>query len=289
MIFKRIKTYMVYTKPKVWWLLVFTALGGALAAGGSKTPLNLLALSALTVALGCMGAEALANYMDRDIDALMERTKNRPLPRGEITPKKAIIFGLILIIGALITSYLANPLASILMGLGIFDYTLVYVRWLKRKSRWNILFGSFAGGAPTLIGYSIVANTLDLFAFLLALLVILWIPAHIWSLALRTKDDYIRAKVPMLPTLVGERTSTICIASASLLTALFSLLIIFVGNLGIIYLVLALILGSLLAFQSLRLLIKPQVSLYWKLFKFSSPYLALIYFALIMDKLFFTF
>jgi len=281
---KKAKTYLIYTKPRVWWLLVFTAIGGALAAGGSKTPLNLLVLTALTVSLGCMGAEAIGNYIDKDIDVLMNRTKNRPLPRGDIKPKRALIFGLILTSLALFTSYLANPLTLILMALGIFDYVIVYCKWLKRRSKWNILFGSFSGGAPTLIGYSIVSNTLDIFAFLLASLVILWIPGHIWSLALKYKEDYIKAKVPMLPTRVSERVSLVCIASTISLTVAFSFLMILFGNLGLIYLILSSILGGLLIFQILKLLMRPTLTLYWRIFKLSSPYLALIYLALIMDR-----
>ena len=198
-----LSVYYELTKPKIWYLLVFTAFGAAITASNIyNIPISLAtwALMLGGVAAGSAAANTLTNYHDRDIDAIMERTKGRPIPSGRINPpEKARNFGLILAAISLIcafgicftTSFWNGILAGSFMAFGLADNILVYSYLLKRKSRSNIILGGFSGGAPALIGYVAVTTTgLWDFGLIIAGLVFVWIPMHIWALTLHFKDDY---------------------------------------------------------------------------------------------------
>ncbi|MEM0481383.1 MAG: heme o synthase [Nitrososphaerota archaeon] len=283
-----IHTYFSLTKPNVWWLLVFVGLAGYLAGlRDSINPVTLLA-SALGLACGSAGAESVANYLERDVDALMERTRRRPLPRGLIQPpEKALILGLVLISASLaISALLLNLTALLAMLLGILDYILVYVVLTKRRTAWNIILGSPAGAAPVLVGYAGASGFIDISALILGLLVILWIPSHVWSLALKYKEDYIRAGIPMLPTVVPERIAIRCIAGTVILLLISSLLLpVFDGRfLRGPYLATAAIIGASLLALSITVLRKPSQRSAWILFKFTSPYLAILFLAVMIES-----
>ena len=203
-----VKNYYELTKPKIWYLLVFTAFGSALTA----SLLYDIPLSSLTwvlllggIAAGSAAADTITGYNDRDIDAIMDRTKDRPIPSGRISPKNALIFGLILTAIALIFSWLINLWAFLLMMFGLFDNIIIYSKWLKRRSQSNIILGGFSGGVPALIGYVTVTTQNIEIGLVMAGLVFLWIPTHIWSLALHVRKDYQKAKVPMLPVVSEEK------------------------------------------------------------------------------------
>ncbi len=284
----RVKNYWEVTKPKIWYLLVFTAFASAIISakvnGINPNPLTWLLLI-VSVTSGSAGANTVSSYIDRDIDALMERTKNRPIPSGRINAKNALYYGLILVAIALITSYMINIYAFMFMVFGIIDYVVVYSMLLKRRSRSNIILGGFSGGMPALIGYITVTVENIHIGILLAMLVFLWIPMHIWSLALRLKDDYTRARVPMLPVVNSTATATRAIAGTTLLMVLFSVLLIYTEYFGIIYFVVALVFGFIVSLMSVRLLMKPDEYKAWSLFKFSSPYLAILFIAMMIDVL----
>lgn len=284
----RVKDYWEVTKPKVWYLLVFTAFASAVISakvnGINPDPLTWLLLIT-SVTAGSAGANTVSSYIDRDIDAIMERTKNRPIPSGRINAKNALYYGLILVSIALVTSYMINIYVFIFMLFGIVDYVVIYSMLLKRRSRSNIILGGFSGGMPALIGYTAVTLENIHIGILLAMLVFLWIPMHIWSLALRLKDDYSRARVPMLPVINGTATATRAIAGTTLLMVLFSILLIYTNYFGIIYFIVALAFGFIVSLMSIRLLIKPDEHKAWSLFKFSSPYLAILFIAMIVDVL----
>lgn len=284
----RVKNYWEVTKPKIWYLLVFTAFASAIISakvnGINPNPLTWLLLI-VSVTSGSAGANTVSSYIDRDIDALMERTKNRPIPSGRINAKNALYYGLILVAIALITSYMINIYAFMFMVFGIIDYVVVYSMLLKRRSRSNIILGGFSGGMPALIGYITVTVENIHIGILLAMLVFLWIPMHIWSLALRLKDDYTRARVPMLPVVNSTATATRAIAGTTLLMVLFSVLLIYTEYFGIIYFVVALAFGFIVSLMSVRLLMKPDEYKAWSLFKFSSPYLAILFIAMMIDVL----
>ena len=238
-----ISDYYELTKPNVWWLLVFTAIGAMIRAGGNYSntnelfiPSEIIILVILSVTFGTAGAEAISNYIDKDVDALMQRTKNRPIPSGRIKAINSLIFGIILSSLAIIFSYMIDysnnstlPIVTFLMIFGLFDYLIVYSAYLKRKNLSNIILGGFSGAVPALIGYTAISKTIVLEGLLISALVFIWIPAHIWSLSLRFQDDYSKAKIPMLPTVVSLKTSIRLIALSSIILVIFSLMLYQIG------------------------------------------------------------
>ena len=283
-----LKNYYELTKPKIWYLLVFTAFSGALTASllfhiviTSTTWVLLLA----GVASGSAAADTLTGYNDRDIDAVMERTKRRPIPSGRISPQNALVFGLILAAISLLFAWLINVWVFALMCFGLFDNIIVYSKWLKRTSQINILLGGFSGAVPAMIGYVAVTTQNIEIGLVMAGLVFLWIPTHIWSLALHVRDDYRKAGVPMLPVISGEKKSIRIIAITTVTMVLFSLLPYF-DHFGMIYLITAGISGMIMLALSLWLLMKPSNRVSWVVFKATSPYLAVLFMGLILDSLF---
>ena len=278
--------YFEVTKPKIWILLAFTAFGGLIIASGRDVPWVTGIVMLLAVILGSAGANTLTNYIDRDIDAVMNRTKLRPLPTHRISPaSRALIFGLILSVISLLLAASLNLLSFIFLLLGIFDNVIIYSRIMKRRSPLNIIMGGFSGGMPVLIGYVAVTNEVTIFSLLLAAIVVIWTPTHIWSLALHSKEDYAKVNVPMLPVVVKERTAVRIIAITSILMVVFSLVIPLYYPLGLIYFISAAILGVAMLVLNLWLFLKPTKEISWIVFKASSPYLGLIFTALILDAL----
>jgi protoheme IX farnesyltransferase len=288
-IINRVKNYYELTKPKIWYLLVFTAFGSALTASFlfniQLSPLSWILLL-LGVAAGSAAADTLTGYNDRDIDAIMDRTKDRPIPSGRISPKNALVFGLALTAIALIFSWFINIWAFLLMLFGLFDNIIVYSKWLKRRSQFNIILGGFSGGAPALIGYVTVTTQNIEIGLIMAALVFLWIPTHIWSLALHVRKDYQKAKVPMLPVVSEEKKSVRIIAGTTLLMVLSSILPFFFNQFGQIYLITVSLSGAIMMGLSLWLLLKPTEKASWTVFKFSSPYLTAIFIAFMVDAFF---
>ena len=285
----KVKNYYELTKPKIWYLLVFTAFGSALTASFLfDIPISVVTWILLLggVAAGSAAADTLTGYNDRDIDAIMERTKDRPIPSGRISPKNALIFGLILMAISLVFSWFINIWAFILMIFGLFDNIIIYSKWLKRRSQSNIILGGFSGAAPALIGYLAVTTQSIEIGLVMAALVFLWIPTHIWSLALHVKKDYQKAKVPMLPVVSDEKTSVRIIAATTVLMVFFSILPFFFNQFGLIYLITTSVFGAIMMVLCLWLLIKPTERASWTVFKFSSPYLTAIFIAFIVDSFF---
>ena len=304
----RLAVYYELTKPKIWYLLVFTAFGAALTASNiyqiEVSPAT-WALVLLSVAAGSAAANTLTNYHDRDIDAVMERTKDRPLPSGRIHPAtKARDFGLALA-GASLALALGISLtttpeqgawAAGFIAFGLLNNVLVYSYALKRSSRTNIILGGLCGGAPPMIGW-VAVTTSDLWTMGLAMagLVFIWIPMHIWALTLHFKDDYNRVGVPMLTAVQSEGTSARAIAGSTVVMVLFSVAPVFlsVGGgaggpgeamVGGVYLWTAVASGILMIALSVWVMARPKERASWTLFKFSSPYLAVLFIALMVDS-----
>jgi|TARA_B100001750_G_C15489810_1_gene590578 protoheme IX farnesyltransferase len=267
--------------------LVFTALGGVIFASGRPIPWITLLIVGISVTLGSAGANTLTSYFDRDIDLIMNRTKARPIPSKRIYPSsKALYFGLILsFLSIIISYYFINLLAAALMIFGLFDNVIVYSKILKRRHPISIILGGFSGGTPVLIGYASITNTIDFTSIILASLVVIWIPSHIWSLALHSKEDYKKANVPMLPVIISEKASVQYIALTSFLLVIFSLLLILFYPMGIIYQITVILTGIIMVILNIWLLQKPNEDRAWIVFKYSSPYLALIFLSLIIDSL----
>ncbi len=285
---ERIRVYFVLTKPNVWWLLVFVGVAGYLAgSAGMPEPATLVALLA-ALSAGSAGAETLANYLERDVDSRMRRTRNRPLPRGLINPPtKALLLGLTLVsVSLVVTALYLNPIALVFMLIGIFDYVVVYVVLTKKRTPLNILLGGAAGAAPVWVGYA-AAGSFDLTAVLLGLLVILWIPVHVWSLALRYREDYLSVGIPMLPTVVSKETSVRIIAVTTILLAAFALAIPLLDMRfsSPLYVATALASSVLLIALGIVVIIRSTARNAWRLFKFTSPYLAVIFLAVMLESL----
>jgi len=299
----RIKVYYELTKPKIWYLLVFTAFGAAVTASNIyhiEISLATWALMLGGVAAGSAAANTLTNYHDRDIDAIMERTKNRPIPSRRIfPPEKARNFGLILAVISLVCSFSISFTSSfwngiwagIFMAFGLADNILVYSHLLKRKSRTNIVLGGFSGGAPAMIGYvAVTTHGLWDLGLVMAGLVFVWIPMHIWALTLHFKDDYNRVNVPMLTAVQSEKTSVRVIAGTTLMMVLFSIIPFFLTNNGEkivndVYLYTAIVSGAIMLILSIWVLTKPSEKTSWTLFKFSSPYLAILFIGLMIGSI----
>ena len=285
----RLKNYYELTKPKIWYLLVFTAFGSAITASfltdNFLSPLKWIYLL-VGIVTGSAAADALTGYNDRDIDAIMDRTKARPIPSGRISPKNALIFGLLLATISLFCAWSINYLTLGLMAFGLFDNIIVYSKWLKRKSQTNIILGGFSGAVPALIGYIAVTTENLEIGLVIAGLVFLWIPTHIWSLALHVRKDYRKAGVPMLPVVAGEKRSVQVIAGTTLLMVGFSIIPFFLNQFGLIYFITAVSAGIVMIVTSFWLLVKPVEKVSWLLFKFSSPYLTALFVAFMIDAMF---
>lgn len=284
-----VRNYYELTKPKIWYLLVFTTFGSSLTASLLfNIPIQPLTWILLIggVAAGSAAADTLTGYNDRDIDAIMDRTRGRPIPSGRVSPKNALIFGLILTAISLVFSWFINIWTFALMAFGLFDNILVYSKWLKRRSKMNIILGGFSGGAPAMIGYVAVTTQHIEIGLIMAGLVFLWIPTHIWSLALHVKKDYAKAGVPMLPVVYSEKKSVRIIAWTTLIMVVFSILPFFLNQFGLIYLITACIFGVAMIALSIWLLIKPSEKASWIVFKFSSPYLTALFIAFMVDAFF---
>jgi len=299
----RVAVYYELTKPKIWYLLVFTAFGAALTASNIydiEISLATWLLMLFSVAAGSAAANTLTNYHDRDIDAIMERTKGRPLPSKRIYPAvKARNFGLVLAGISLVLAFGISFTTTLEQGawttafiaFGLVNNVLVYSYVLKRNSRTNIILGGLCGGSPPMIGWVAVSMS-DLWTMGLAMagLVFIWIPMHIWALTLHFKDDYNKVNVPMLTAVQSEKTSARAIAGSTVVMVLFSIAPFFITTengdamVGSVYLWTAIVSGALMIALSIWVIVKPMEKASWTLFKFSSPYLAVLFIALMVDS-----
>jgi len=283
----RVWKYVEVTKPSTVALLVFTCLGAMVAAGGaSDLPLGDWVLALVAITAGCAAADTLTCYIDRDIDALMDRTKGRPLPGKRIDPpEKALAWGLLLAALSLGLSLILSSLAALWVFLGLFDNVVIYSLLAKRRTCTNILLGSISGGMPALFGWAVVQGSVTSTAMMISLLVITWTPNHIWNLTIRYRDDYTRADVPMLPVVTSLRRAVNLIALSVPLMVAESLLLGIVGKFGALYLVVAVAGGLVSLAGHLYLVLRPTERNAWLMFKLSSLYQALIFTGMMVDRL----
>jgi protoheme IX farnesyltransferase len=283
----RVWKYIEVTKPSTVALLVFTCVGAMVAAGGvGSFSLGNWALALMAITAGCAAADTLTCYIDRDIDALMDRTKGRPLPGKRIAPpEKALVWGLFMAALSLVLSFLFNPLAALWMFLGLFDNVVIYSLLAKRRSCTNILLGSISGGMPALFGWAVVQGNVTWTAVLISLLVITWTPNHIWNLAIRYREDYARANVPMLPAVTHLRRAVNLIVMSVVLMVTESLLLGVVGGFGPVYFTVAILGGLVSLVGHAYLYLKPSERNSWLMFKLSSLYLAAVFGGMMVDRL----
>ncbi len=282
-----LRDYLQLTKPRIVVLLIFTTVTAmVIAAQGQPLPLLTLAATILGGSLAAAGASVLNQYLDRDMDGTMSRTKNRPIPAGRIAPINALIFGLALLLwAALILGVLVNWLAAGLALVGALYYLLVYTILLKRNTALNIIIGGGAGAVPVLVGWAAATGHLAPQAFLLFAIVFLWTPPHSWALAILVNTDYERADVPMMSVALGTELTRIQIVWYALLLVIISLLPLPLGMLNLFYFGAAVLLGIGLLYRALRLLQQGSKLAARQMYKYSSMYLALLFLAMEIDQI----
>jgi len=282
------KNYLEISKPRSVILLYFTSFAAMLIASSIYGfDVKKIILLSAAVILGVMGANATTNYIDRKIDAIMERTKNRAIASGKINPpKKGLVFAIILTVLGIAAAAYINWLSAIFLFLGFFDSAIIYNGLTKRKSRFNILYGSLAGGFPVLVGWSGVSSgRVDLLAVIMFVFVIIWTPAHIWSLAYFYKEDYKKAHIPMLPVFLSEKQNHFLLASLNILMIIAAIILWIVYSLSYIYFAVILAFSLALITISIIMIVKSSRKYAWILFKLSSPYLGLVFLLLLIEFL----
>lgn len=276
----KFKLYLTYTKPRVWILLVFVSGIGAVMAATSLdlSTVSFIILAVVATVLGSAGAESVTNYIDKDIDSKMLRTSGRPLPKGNILPKDGLRLGYVLVsLSVVLLLIFSRYISAVFMMLGIFDNVFIYSYLLKRRSPWSIVLGGFSGGFPVLIGWYAVTARFSILPWFLFALVVVWIPIHVWSIAYRYKEEYQNAKVPMLPAVYPDRISAICISASAFVLIVVSIIPLIVGRQSMYFLLALVILSLPLVALSISFMLHPSKDRSYQLFKYSNPYLAIIF------------
>ncbi|MET0421900.1 MAG: heme o synthase [Acidimicrobiia bacterium] len=279
-------SYVQLTKPRVIELLLVTTLPAMILAAGKFPPVLLVIEVLVGGALAAGGANTINCWIERDRDHLMRRTAHRPLPMGSIPPVHALIFGLVLeaIAFALLWSTVNLLSACLAVGAMLF-YVFVYTIWLKPRTPQNIVIGGAAGAVPVLVGWAAVTGTVEAPAWVLFAIVFFWTPPHFWALALRYRDDYAAAGIPMLPVVKGERVAIHNIVGYSVVVLATSLVLPLVSDVGVIYIASAVVLGVLFVLQAVRLARSTSPEKAIKFFMFSNTYLAALFAAVAVDTL----
>ncbi len=288
----RVEDYFALLKPRVMSLVVFTAIIGLLLAPGGLTgginPVVAI-IAILCIAIGAGGSGALNMWYDADIDRVMSRTANRPIPAGRVSREEALTLGLVCSgFSVAILGLAANWVAAALLAFTIFFYAVIYTMWLKRSTPQNIVIGGAAGAFPPMIGWAAVTGDISLPSVVLFLIIFLWTPPHFWALALYKQGDYGAAGIPMLPNVAGERATKVQIVAYSVILAATSLVPSFIGMSGWLYTAVAVVTGASFLYLALRLYRADGTAMKKvarSLFTYSLSYLAVIFFALMTDHI----
>jgi heme o synthase len=281
----KVLDYYRLTKPGILRLLVLTAFCTMLVAAGGMPDLWLTLWAVVGTALICASANVINMVWDRDIDPIMERTKDRPIPQGRISAQDALIFSGVLGLAAVIVlTHLVNPLAALMGIAGHAYYVLIYTMWLKRRTPHNIVIGGGAGAFPALIGWAAVTGSLSLTAWIIFAIVFLWTPPHFWALALYKDVEYDKADVPMMPVVRGKHATKFQMLLYTLLLLGATTLLAVVGMMGIIYLVASVLLGAGFAYCCIRTAFDDTDRWARRTFAYSILYLALLFAARSVDS-----
>ena len=281
-----VRDYISLTKPNVMSLLLFTTLMTMLIASRGLPSLALVAWTLLGGALAAGSSGALNMFLDRDIDARMQRTQSRPVPSGRIPAVHALAFGIVLGIASFAVFALAvNVMAAMLALSGILFYVLVYTLWLKRTSVQNIVIGGAAGAVPPLVAWAAVTGHLGLTAILLFLIVFVWTPPHFWALALIAKNEYAKVGVPMLPVVYGDASTKRHILAYTVALVVLTVALVPLHVMGTVYLVSALVLDAAFLVYAVRVARIGSVASERALYRYSMLYLALLFGAMVVDRL----
>jgi protoheme IX farnesyltransferase len=278
--------YLSLAKPRIIPLLLVTALGSMMIAARGWPSTRLVLLTLLGGALAAAGAGAINCWIDRDLDAQMQRTRRRPIPAGRVEPGQALTFGIALGTAAfLVLAFGVNVLAATLALSALLFYVLVYTAWLKRSTAQNIVIGGAAGAVPPLVGWAAVTHSLDLTALYLFAIVFFWTPPHFWALALWIKGDYARARIPMLPVVAPDREAKRLILCYTILVVALTLMLFAIRALGFLYLAGASILGAGFVAIAVANLIDRRRRFARPLFDYSLAYLAGLFGVMVADRL----
>jgi heme o synthase len=281
-----IGAYIALTKPRIIELLLVTTFPAMVVAADGIPDLWLVFATLLGGSLAAGGANTINCYLDRDIDAIMGRTHSRPIPAGLISPQRALVFGITLSIVSFVFLTLAvNLLTALLATSAILFYVFIYTLWLKRWTVENIVIGGAAGSIPPLCGWAAVTNSLDAAPILMFAVIFLWTPPHFWALAIRFKDEYEAAHVPMLPVTLGAVEARRRSLVYTVFTVATTLLLYATGDLGYIYLATAAITGAIFLWLAWRQIQLATVNAAMQLFHYSLVYLALIFLVMVADRL----
>jgi len=282
-----VSAYIQLTKPRIVLLLLITTVPAMILARRGVPSLWLIAATLLGGTMSAGGANAINQYVDRDIDEVMTRTRRRPLPARAIEPRRALAFAILLgVAGFLWLVFLVNLPAALLSTAALLFYVFVYTLWLKRSTPQNIVIGGAAGAAPALVGWAAVTGRVGWPAVLLFAIVFVWTPPHFWALSLRYRNDYALARVPMLPVVAGREVTTRQILVYSVVLVGVSLLLWPVARTGFLYPAAALALGGIFVARAVRLRAKGTTAAAMSLFRYSIVYLALLFGFVALDTLF---
>jgi protoheme IX farnesyltransferase len=277
--------YLTLTKPPIISLLLVTAVGGMFLAAQGVPPIITLLLVCAGGALGAGGANAINHYLDQDIDALMSRTSQRPVPGNRISPARALAFGIGLNVAAfLVLAGGVNLLAAVLtLGATLF-YVLVYTVWLKRTTPQNIVIGGAAGSIPPVVGWVAITGSFDVSALYLFTIIFFWTPPHFWALSLLIQKDYERAGVPMLPVVAGKERTVQSIFGYTIVLVALTLVFTASSTLGPVYLGMAALLGAVLMWMAWQLRREQTARRARHLYLYSLLYLAVLFVAIMVDS-----
>jgi protoheme IX farnesyltransferase len=282
----KVGSYIALTKPRIVELLLVITIPTMVLAQRGWPSVWLMVWTFVGGWLAAAGANAINMYIDRDIDKLMERTKNRPLATGAIRPRNALVFAITLEVVAFVILFAgANLLAACLAMSATAFYVFVYSMWLKRSSKQNIVIGGAAGAVPVLVGWAAVTNSLGWAPVVLFVIIFLWTPPHFWALAIRHTEDYRAAGVPMLPVVASMKETIRSMIAYSVILTVSTLVLVPVANLGLIYGITALVFGVAFVIGTIALGSNPTEARSMRLFSFSITYVSAIFLALTLDVL----
>lgn len=282
--------YFEMCKPKVVALLLLTAIIGMFLATPYMVPLDILVFGTLGIGMASGAAAVINHVVDRRIDAIMLRTDTRPIPKGKVAPKQAVIFATVLSLIAMWILYeLVNPLTAYLTLFGLVGYAFVYTMYLKRATPQNIVIGGVSGAIPPLLGWTAVTGIngeIPAHGLLLVLIIYTWTPPHFWALAIHRRDDYAKAGIPMLPVTHGIEFTKTCILAYTVLLIITTILPWLVGMSGLIYVIGALILGAIFLKYAIDLKFTDKPNQAIRTFGWSITYLMLLFLLMLVDHYF---
>ena len=278
------RDYYELGKPRVVMLIVFTAIVGMFLSVPGLPPVMQLLMGTLGIALAASSAATINQILDRRFDEQMARTRQRPIPTGHVTQRQALNYAVALgILSMAVLVIYVNVLTAVLTFFSLIGYAILYTGWLKHVTPQNIVIGGAAGAAPPLLGWVAITGHVDPFALLLFLIIFTWTPPHFWALAIARRDEYAKAGIPMLPVAYSVEFTHLHILLYTILLFIVTLLPYLTGASGLIYLSVAIVLGSIFVYQALMLKLQPQVRQPMKTFGFSITYLSILFTALLVD------